>query len=135
MPYEAVPRSHPARVSLAALLDVAVIGGHVALRVAVDGATGNGLLAYLVSTAAAMGVTAWLAPKVSYRRRDALWWLTGVGGGWLFLTIAWRLAYLPHRDWPPRDDEIPQARYLRNLAYVGTWSRADGREPGVQPHP
>jgi len=22
-------------------------------------------------------------------------------------TFGWRAAYLPHRDWPPREDEMP----------------------------
>jgi len=72
-----------------------------------------------------MGLTAWLAPKVSYRRRDALWWLSGLGGFYVWFVVAWRLAYLPHRDWPPRDDELPHAVYLRESPHVGVWR--DGR--------
>ncbi|MEV6595335.1 hypothetical protein AB0M36_00570 [Actinoplanes sp. NPDC051346] len=56
------------------------------------------------------------------------WWLTGIGGVYLFLIISWRVAYLPHRDWWPRDDEMPQFRYLPDLSHVGTWLHADGRQ-------
>ncbi|MEU7904957.1 hypothetical protein [Actinoplanes sp. NPDC049118] len=128
MPEAAAPRSHLARVLLAAALDISVIGGDIALRLAIEDATGSDLLVFLIPTAALICVTAWLAPKVSYRRRDAFWWLTGIGGLWLFPVIAWRLAYLPHRDWAPRDDELRRVRYLQDLRYVGTWLPADDRE-------
>jgi hypothetical protein len=125
----ATPRGHLTRIMLAAALDVAVIGGHLALGLAVERATGSDLLSDLLPTAALVGLAAWLAPKVSYRRRDAWWCLTGIGGIWLFLIIGWRLAYLPHRDWAPRDDEKAQARYLQDPAHAGTWLRTDERDP------
>ena len=59
--------------------------------------------------------TAWLAPQVSYRRRDALL------GPWAFLVVAWRVTLLPFRDWPPRDDEVPAARYVAAADFPGTW--------------
>lgn len=47
----------------------------------------------------------WLASRVSYRWRDVLFMLIPFYGlYWLFM-IAWRLAYLPYRDWLPRPDE------------------------------
>ena len=52
-------------------------------------------------------LTAVLAPRVGYRRRDALALLFPPAG----IRVAWivgtRLAQLPHRDWPPRTDGIP----------------------------
>ncbi len=51
-------------------------------------------------------LTAWLAPYASYRRRDALLWLVGVGG-LVFVVIAWRVAFAPYRDWRPRPEECP----------------------------
>ncbi|WP_130510090.1 hypothetical protein [Krasilnikovia cinnamomea] len=35
--------------------------------------------------------------------------------------IAWRVAYLPYRDWPPRDDEAPRAHYLREAEVGAAW--------------
>jgi hypothetical protein len=57
----------------------------------------------------------WLAPKVSYRRRDALF------APWVFLIAAWRITYLPYRDWPPRDDEMAQARHLGPAEFAAQW--------------
>ncbi|MFI5491337.1 hypothetical protein [Actinoplanes sp. NPDC051859] len=44
---------------------------------------------------------------------------------WLFPILAWRVAYLPHRDWPPREDELPRVAYLPDLAHVGPWICTD----------
>ena len=51
-------------------------------------------------------LTALLAPFVSYRAIDGLAWLVPPLGFVLFVRIAWRLALLPERDWPPRPDEV-----------------------------
>ncbi|MEV4636143.1 hypothetical protein AB0J80_02215 [Actinoplanes sp. NPDC049548] len=61
----------------------------------------------------------WLAPKVSYRRRDAVYFLLI----WPYLMgiIAWRIALLPYRDWAPRDDEMAEARWHRNPSHAGFW--------------
>jgi hypothetical protein len=105
-------------------LDIAVMVGGTLLGLAIEHAVGGAILGDVASTLLLTGLTAWLAPRVSYRRRDALWWLTGVGGLWLFFIVAWRVAYLPHRDWPPRDDELRHADYLRDPQYAGIWRMA-----------
>jgi hypothetical protein len=126
VPEETVPtRSYATRILIAGLVDVVAIGGFVMLEEAVTDLTHNDVAGNLTSTSLMISVTAWLAPKVSYRRRDALWWITGIGGAWLFLILAWRLAYLPFKDWPPRDDELSHAVYLREPTYAGVWR--DGR--------
>ncbi len=51
-----------------------------------------------------------VAPMVSYRRRDAVAWLVPVVGLLLAVRLAWRLAHLPFRDWPPRADERNRCR-------------------------
>ncbi|MET0493186.1 MAG: hypothetical protein ABW000_08660 [Actinoplanes sp.] len=121
----APPRTHAMRTLLAAVIDVGAIACFLVLGEAVTALTRSDLAGDATSILLLMSLTGWLAPKVSYRRRDALWWITGVGGLWLFLIIAWRLAYLPHKDWPPRDDELPHAVYLREPPYAGVWE--DGR--------
>jgi hypothetical protein len=47
---------------------------------------------------------------VSYRRRDAVAWVIPVLGLLLMARLAWRLASLPYRDWPPRTDEVGRCR-------------------------
>ncbi|MET8151330.1 hypothetical protein ACIBSW_29485 [Actinoplanes sp. NPDC049668] len=40
---------------------------------------------------------------------------------WVLLIVAWRIASLPYRDWPPRDDEAPQAQYIREVEFGADW--------------
>jgi hypothetical protein len=54
------------------------------------------------------GLLWFVTPLVSYRRRDALCGLIPFYNIWFVARIAWRLAYLPHRDWDPRPDERPR---------------------------
>ena len=119
------PRSHGLRVLLATLLHAVVLSGAFLLQEVIT----SDLVRDATLTSLLIGLTAWLAPKVSYRRRDALWWLTGLGGLWLFFVVAWRLAYLPYKDWPPRDDELARVVYRRQPPHVGVWrdGAADAR--------
>lgn len=113
----AAPRSFRARWLLAAAVDAVAIGMWATL--------GDGLMAYLIISAALTGVLAWLAPKVSLRRTWALAGLTGVGGLIVLFVVAWRLAYLPYRDWPPSDAEVPAAAYLQDPVHSGIWQLED----------
>lgn len=66
-------------------------------------------------------LVALLAPLVSYRRRDALTVIFFFPVG---LRIAWiigtRLAQLPYRNWPAREDAIPlQGRHYAWIALAG----------------
>lgn len=83
-------------------------------------------------------LTALLAPRVAYRRRDALALLFPPGG----IRVAWivgtRLGQLPHRDWPARTDGIElQGRQATRIAAAvygyRLWRqrRVDGRVPVV----
>jgi hypothetical protein len=88
--------------------------------------TGNGLLDWFVTcgwTAAAVWV---LAPRTSYRRRDAVLGLVPLLGWYLTALMAWRVALSPYRDWEPRADELWRARWLTG-DLVGYWLTA--------PHP
>ncbi|WP_460364875.1 hypothetical protein [Actinocorallia lasiicapitis] len=42
-------------------------------------------------------------PLVAYRRRDAFLYLIPFYGWVFFAKVTWRLAGLPHADWPRRD--------------------------------
>lgn len=61
----------------------------------------------LLSVLPGVILTALLAPRVAYRRRDALMLLFPPGGIRLAWVIGTRLGQLPHRDWPARTDGIP----------------------------
>ena len=85
--------------------------------------TGNGLID-LVVTCGWTGVAVYLlAPRSSYRRRDAVLGLVPLFGWYLTALMAWRVALLPYRDWEPRGDELWRARWLTG-ELVGFW-RAD----------
>ena len=61
----------------------------------------------LLSVLPGLLLTAWLAPRVAYRRRDALLLLLPPWGFRLTWVIGARLGRLPHRDWPERTDVFP----------------------------
>lgn len=88
--------------------------------------TGNGLLDWAVTGAWSGIVVAVLAPRSSYRRRDAWLGLVPLLGWYLTALMAWRVALLPYRDWEPRPDELWRARWLTG-DLIGLW-RAD-RQP------
>ena len=98
------------RALVAALLVLGVAVPALTLRELISARMGIGPLADLGGTVVPVAATAWLAPRASYRRRDALLWLIGPGL-FVFAVIAWRLAYLPYRDWTPRPDETSRARW------------------------
>lgn len=82
--------------------------------------TGNGLID-LVVTCGWTGVAVYLlAPRSSYRRRDAVLGLVPLLGWYLSALMAWRVALLPYRDWEPRGDELWRARWLTG-ELVGFW--------------
>ena len=109
------PRTQPTRVLLTAAIDLAVVGSAVTLGMLIEDLTGSRELGNLASWAIPALVVAWLGPTVSYRRRDALL-------GPLFLwVVAWRVTFLPYRDWPPRDDEVSRARYIRQAEFGHEW--------------
>jgi hypothetical protein len=102
---------------IAALLVLGVAVPALVIRELIEATMGSGPLADLGGTVVPVAATAWLAPRASYRRRDALLWLIGPGL-YVFAVIAWRLAYLPHRDWAPRPDETSRLRRLRDPQHV-----------------
>lgn len=58
----------------------------------------------------------WLAVRVSYQRRDAVFLLVPVWGLVWSLRIIWRIAFPPFRDWAPRPDEAGGWFYLAGLS-------------------
>lgn len=114
------PLSRVPRTLIAALLVLGVTVPSSIIRDLIDAKMGDSPLTYFGFFAVPVATTAWLAPRVSYRRRDALWWLVGPGL-FIFAVIAWRLAFLPYRDWTPRPDEVSRLRWLRNPQHAGMW--------------
>lgn len=76
------------------------LGIPIALRHAVAGMAGD----YVAVVPVLLGGAA-IAPKVSYRRFDCFLLMIPVYGVVFMATFAWRLSYLPYRDWPLRADE------------------------------
>src|SRR3954466_1704409 len=85
----------------------------------------------LASFAVVLGVVlCWfVAPHVSYRRRDALCALIPFYAFWFVARMGWRLAYLPYRDWLPRDDERPTWRLVMHPARPGRWAHVAAPSP------
>ncbi|MFI7599498.1 hypothetical protein [Actinoplanes sp. NPDC049681] len=108
------PRGRAARIAVAAVLGVALLLASVGPETLVSEITGSKYLGWFVSGILPCLFGTWIAPKVSYRRRDALILLTmgpsAMPSGPLLLKIIWRTAYLPHRDWPLRADEVAAGR-------------------------
>ena len=62
-------------------------------------------------------LVAWLAPRVAYRRRDALMLLLPPWGVRFAWVIGTRLGKLPHADWPARTDAFPvHGRHAARIA-------------------
>ncbi|WP_155374889.1 hypothetical protein [Catellatospora vulcania] len=101
-------RRHPVvRGALTAVLVAVVAGSFFALKHAVyEPMFGRGPVTDLLSPLFPMVALGLLAPFASYRWRDGLWWLFPLAGLYLTAKVAWRVSGLPHRDWPPRPDEI-----------------------------
>ncbi|WP_200208771.1 hypothetical protein [Micromonospora coerulea] len=114
------PLDRVPRMLITALLVLGVAVPALMIRELIEARTGDGPLADLGFIAVPAAATAWLAPRASYRRRDALLWLVGPGL-YIFPIIAWRLAFLPYRDWKPRPDEASRVRWLRGLQHAGLW--------------
>jgi hypothetical protein len=118
------PRGRLARFVLAGALGLVFLIASVGPDVWVGEVTGHkelgraagGILPYL------LGV--WLSPKISYRRRDALIFLTmgwsAIPSAVLLVKVMWRTADTPHRDWPLRADEVNAGRrtsYPESIAH------------------
>lgn len=125
MPADSLSSRPPVRPALrtfiTALLVFGVVVPSIIIRELIEGVMGSGPFADLGWIAVPMAATAWLAPRASYRRRDALWWLAGGFGLYIFVVIAWRVAFLPYRDWPPRPDEASRIRWPRDRQQAGLW--------------
>jgi hypothetical protein len=89
----------------------------------------------LLSVLPGMILVAWFAPRVAYRRRDALMLLLPPWGFRVAWVIGARLGELPHRDWPQRTDELPvHGRFTARIAIAanGYRSRHQRQAPGQE---
>ncbi|MEV4654662.1 hypothetical protein [Micromonospora sp. NPDC049301] len=128
-----VPLSRRPRTALAAAMVVAVVVPSLLVREVIEVRFGHGPAADLSAIVVPVAVTAWLAPRASYRRRDALLWVVGPGI-YIFAVIAWRLALAPYRDWKPRPEEVPRMRWLRGPEHAGMWYLpTNDRQPDSSP--
>jgi len=114
------PRGLTARSAVAAGVFAAAILPGWTLGNQVERWTGNGPLNWMTTCAWTAGAVAVLAPRASYRRRDAWLGLLPLLGWYLLCVLAWRVALLPYRDWEPRPDEMWRARWLTG-DLIGLW--------------
>jgi hypothetical protein len=100
------PRSVGARAVLASFLVLAVAGVWLAGKHLVFVPwIGNTQASDVATVLCPFLVTAALAPYVGYRRFDAFAWILPPIGFALMVRLAWRVSYLPYRDWPRRSDD------------------------------
>jgi hypothetical protein len=85
--------------------------------------TGWAVLDWFVTCAWSGAAVYVLAPRGSYRHRDAALGMVPLFGWYLTCVLSWRVALLPYRDWEPRADELWRARWLTG-DLIGFW-RAD----------
>ena len=113
------PRGRVARFLRAGTLGLLLLASTVGPEVLVRETTGNEYLGWLAAGILPCLAGAWLAPRISYRRRDALVFLTmgpsALPSALIFVRIIWRVAHLPHRDWPLRADEITAGRHTSHI--------------------
>jgi hypothetical protein len=93
--------------------------------------TGWALLDLVVTGAWSAAAVYALAPRGSYRHRDAVAGLVPLVGWYLTCVLSWRVALLPYRDWEPRPDELWRARWLTG-DLVGFW-RSDPLPAAARP--
>lgn len=73
-----------------------------------------------ISLLPGVALTVLLAPRVGYRRRDALTLLFPLRGIGVAYTIGSRVAQLPDRNWPARADRLElQGRLASRIARAG----------------
>ena len=127
------PRGLVARCLVAAgLFAGAVLPGWV-LAEYVEGWTGRPVLGWACSSGWTAAAVALLAPRVSYRRCDAVLGAIPVLGWYLVCVLAWRAGLLPLRDWEPRPDELWRARWLTGEENLGLWRVDVRRMPARRP--
>jgi hypothetical protein len=119
----ATPRGLVSRSLIAAAIFAAAVVPGWTLGELAQRWTGWALLDWAVTCGWSGAAVHLLAPRGSYRRRDAVLGLVPLLGWYLTCVLSWRVALLPYRDWEPRADELWRARWLTG-DLLGFW-RAD----------
>jgi hypothetical protein len=127
---DASPRGLVGRSLIAALVFAAAVVPGWTLGELAERYTGSALLDWLMTGAWAALALRLLAPRTSYRPRDAWLGLIPLYNWYLVCVLGWRLALLPLRDWEPREDELWRARWLTG-DLLGYW-RADPVAPAAR---
>jgi hypothetical protein len=114
------PRGLVSRALIAAVLFAASVVPGWTLGELVERWTGWVLLDWLITCGWSAAAVYVLAPRGSYRHRDAVLGLVPLLGWYLTCVLSWRVALLPYRDWEPRADELWRARWLTG-DLLGFW--------------
>ncbi|MBU2662099.1 hypothetical protein KOI35_01130 [Actinoplanes bogorensis] len=123
MERRAMPRGLVSRSLIATLVFAAAVVPGWTFGSLAERWTGSELLDWFVTCVWAAGAVRVLAPRASYRTRDAWLGLIPLYNWYLVCVLGWRVALLPFRDWEPREDELWRARWLTG-DLIGYW-RAD----------
>jgi hypothetical protein len=123
MERRASPRGLVSRSLIATLVFAAAVVPGWTLGTVAERYTGSELLDWVVTCAWAALTVRVVAPRASYRARDARLGLIPLYNWYLVCVLGWRVALLPFRDWEPREDELWRARWLTG-DLIGYW-RAD----------
>jgi hypothetical protein len=81
-------------------------GGLALVWVAVNLLALTGRTGFFLAAGLQLAIVPGTASRVSYRPVDVLFMFIPVYNLFFQCRIAWRLAYLPYRDWEPRADEV-----------------------------
>lgn len=99
------PRSAPVRWVFTVLIMVALFGLPWAASEAARRISHENSASWPPPTLVLFVVGALIARRVSYRWFDAFLLMIPLFGLIYLWRFAWRLSFLPYRDWPPRPDE------------------------------
>ena len=126
---QTAPRGLVSRSLIAAALFAGSVVPGWTLGELVERWTGWPVLDWLITCGWSAAAVYVLAPRASYRHRDAVLALVPLVGWYLSCVLSWRVALLPYRDWEPRADELWRARWLTG-ALLGFW-RTDPEAPAA----
>jgi hypothetical protein len=95
-------------------------GGLALVWAAVNVVGHTGRIGLIVSVGLLLAIVPGTATRVSYRSVDVVFMLIPLYNLYFQCRIAWRLAYLPYRDWEPRFSEAEDWVQVRHPRHADT---------------
>jgi hypothetical protein len=108
-------------------------GGLAVIWTAVNLLAHTGRIGLFLAAGLQLAIVPGTASRVSYRPVDVLFMFIPFYNLYFQCRIAWRLAYLPYRDWEPRADEVDSWVPVRHPRRAGKPLYLDRQQlPGLQ---